>query len=163
VKTTPIRKILTSVLVLIVGFWGFYKFMTYDRKYTWSKEFEEEVRTVAKNNGLNIVKTDRINVDDIKLPTERATKICIQKLLSKVNVMTYADEFGQSILLTTDDTTELLICKGWCLGDHLIGLEIEHKNIDKSTFTNLKDSFQNQFDNYKIIWTQLPAERNVPF
>jgi hypothetical protein len=129
--------------------------MTYDRKYTWSKEFEYEVNEVAENYDFNIIKSEKINVVVIKLPIERAIKISIQKLLSKVNLMPYSHEFGQNISLSTDNTKELLNCKGWCLGDHLIGLEIEYKNIDESTLANLKDSFENQFSDYKIIWTQL--------
>lgn len=154
-KKTLIRNILTSFLVLIVCLCGFYKFMTYDRNYTWTKEFDDEIKSVAKSFGFYVIKTDRISVVNIKLPTERAIKIRIQKFLSQINLMNYDQEFGQNSLLITDNTNELLNCKGWCLGDHLIGIEIEYKNIHKDTLKNLKDSFEKQFDNYKIIWTHL--------
>lgn len=145
----------TFILILIVGTIGFYKFMTYDRKYNWSKEFETEIKNVASDLEYNIVEVKEIKVDDITLPKERALKVHIQKTLSKIKITNYAEEFGQYIVLKSEDSTELVNCKGWCLGDHLIGIEIEYKNINENTLNKLKNSFKKQFINYGIIWTKI--------
>ena len=129
--------------------------MTYDRNYTWSKEFENEVKMVAKIYDLDIIKISEISVDSIHLPAERRIKIGIQKALSKINLMNYGQEFGKSILLTSSKSSAYVDCKGWCLSDHVIGLEIEFCNIDQHTLVNLKQSFDRHFYNYKIVWTQL--------
>ena len=160
-KTTPksmtsqIKKIVFYILLSLIGLFGFYKFMTYDRNYTWTKELEEEVKITSKIYGFNIVKTNRIEIDDIKLPTERAIKIRIQKALNNLGLMNYGQEFGQTFLLNSVNTKQLINCKAWCLSDHVIGLEIEYKNIEKDCLNNIKQEFKKQFDNYKIVWTEL--------
>jgi hypothetical protein len=159
-KHIPMIKALTSILILLLGIIGFYKFMTYDRAYVWSKELEYEVSAVAKVYGFNIDKSEEINVNSIKLPPERAIKVFIQEALSKVHLMNYGQEFGESILLTSDSGNSILRCKGWCLGDHVIGLEIESHNIDEVTLNNLKGDFEKHFDNYKIVWTRCPDRCN---
>lgn len=129
--------------------------MTYDRNYTWAKEYKDELITVAEKSGFKVSLTNEIDVADIKRSTEKTIKIMIQKILSKVNIMNYGHEFGESTTLKSDNSTGFLNCKGWCLDDHLIGLEIEYSNIDNGTLISLKYNFEKQFDNYKIIWTQL--------
>jgi hypothetical protein len=145
----------TFILILTAGAIGFYKFMTYDRKYNWSKEFETEIKIVASDLGYNIAKVKEIKVENIKLPKEKALKLHIQKALSEIKIANYPKEFGQSIVLNSGDSTRLVNCKGWCLGDHLIGVEIEYENIDKNTLNKLKNSIKKQFVDYEIIWTQL--------
>lgn len=145
----------TFILILIAGSIGFYKFMTYDRKYIWSKEFETEIKMVASDLEYNVVEVKEIKVENIKLPKERALKLHIQKTLSKIKITNYSKEFGQSIVLNSEDLIKLVNCKGWCLGDHLIGIEIEYENIDENTLNKLKNSFKKQFVDYEIIWTQL--------
>jgi hypothetical protein len=129
--------------------------MTYDRNYTWAKEYKEELKTVAEKSGLLTEQTDEIDASEIKLSTEKTVKIKIQKLLSKVNLMTYGHEFGERIKLTEENSEGFIICKGWCLDDHLIGLDIEYSKIDNSTLSSFKKNLEKQFDNYKIKWTQL--------
>jgi len=148
-------KILTFILVLLLGLFGFYKFMTYDRNYTLTKEYKEELKTVAEEFGFKIEKTDEIDVVQINRPTDKTVKIKIQKVLSKVNLMTYGHEFGEISKLTSDNKEGFFNYKGWCLSDHLIGLEIEYGNIDDTTLNSFKDKLEKQFDNYKIKWTQL--------
>jgi len=152
------KKILLFVLVTLLGLFGFYKFMTYDRNYTWSKEINEEAKNISKVYGLSVAKTNRVNVDEIKLPAERALKIKIQKSLNKVGLMNYGQEFGETILLTNTNTEELINFKSWCLGDHVIGIEIEYSNIEQNSFANLKQEFENHFNNYKIVWTELTVK-----
>jgi hypothetical protein len=148
-------KILTIFLVFIAGLFCFYKFMTYDRNYTWAKEYKYEIITVTEKSGFKVSQTDEIEVAEIKRSTEKTIKIRIQKILSNLNLMNYGHEFGESTTLTSDSTTGFLNCKGWCLDDYLIGLEIEYSNIDEPTLISLKDNFEKQFNNYKIIWTRI--------
>ena len=129
--------------------------MTYDRNYTWAKEYKDEIISGAEKSEFKVSHTDEIDIAGIKRSTEKTIKIRIQRILSKVNLMNYGHEFGESTTLISDNSTGILNCKGWCLDDHLIGLEIEYSNIDETTLNSLKDNFEKQFDNYKIIWTQL--------
>lgn len=144
--------------MLVAGLFCFYKFMTYDRNYAWSKEYKVEIITIAGKTGFKITQTDAINVGEIKRSTEKTIKIRIQKILSKVNLMKYGQEFGERTTFISASNKGSLICKAWCLDDHLIGLEMEYANIDVSTFTSLKAHIEKRFINYKIIWTQLPDE-----
>lgn len=129
--------------------------MTYDRNYTWSKEYPSEVISAVKNLDFKYQKTEEINTENIDLPNEKWIKLKIQKILSKVNLMNYGTEYGQKINLNSVNSKQKLICKGWCLSDHLIGIEIEHKNLDSKALTELKQRFKSQFPNYKIIWTKI--------
>ena len=129
--------------------------MTYDRNYTWSKEYSFEVENALENLDFEFQKSEKINTENIKLPNEKWIKLKIQKLLNKVDLMNYGTEFGEKITLNLIKSEQLLICKGWCLRDHLIGIEIEHKNIDVETLEKIKQRFENQFPNYKLIWTEL--------
>ncbi len=154
-KNVRLLKILAIFLTVLVGLFGFYKFMTYDRNYSWAKEYKEELKTVAEESGFKIEQTDEIDVSEIKRSSEKTVKIKIQKALSYVNLMTYGHEFGERTKLTAETNEGFLNCKGWCLDDHLIGLEIEYSNIDETTLTNFKNNLEKQFDNYKIKWTRL--------
>ena len=138
-------KILTFTLVTSVGLFGFYKFMTYDRNYTWAKEYKEELKTVAEKSGFKTQQTDKIDVVEIRRSTEKTVKIKIQKVLGKVNLMTYGHEFGEITKLTADNKEGFFNCKGWCLDDHLIGLEIEYKDIDNTTLYGFKNNLDKQF------------------
>jgi hypothetical protein len=129
--------------------------MTYDRNYTWSKEYTLEAVKVAENLNFEFQKKEKISIENIKLPNEKWIKINIQKILSKVNLMDYGHEFGEKITLTSTKSEQKLFFKGWCLSDHLIGIEIEHKNIDVKTLEKIKQRFESQFPNYKLIWTEL--------
>jgi hypothetical protein len=129
--------------------------MTYDRNYTWSKEYSYEVENAVDNLNFEFQKSENINPEKIKLPNEKWIKLKIQKLLSKVNLMNYGNEFGEKNTLNSTKNEQKLICKGWCLSDHLIGIEIEHKNFDSNALKKLKKRFENQFPNYKIIWTEI--------
>jgi len=129
--------------------------MTYDRNYNWAKEYKDEIIRVAEKGRFKVSQTEEINAGEIKRSTEKIVKIRIQKILSKVSLMNYGNEFGESTKLTSDNSIGFINCKGWCLDDHLIGLEIEYCNIDEATLLSLKDNLEKQFDNYKIIWTRL--------
>ena len=69
--------------------------------------------------------------------------------------MKYGNEFGECIKLKTENKNSSINCKAWCLGDYLIGLEMEYSNIDSKTLNCFKYSLENHFSNYKIIWTKL--------
>ena len=153
-KTTR-NKLIIFPILFILGFFLFYKFMTYDRNYTWSKEYSFEVEKALENLDFEFQKSEKINNENIKLPNEKWIKLKIQKLLNKVDLMNYGTEFGEKITLNSTKSEQLLICKGWCLSDHLIGIEIEHKNIDSKTLEKIKQRFESQFPNYKLIWTEL--------
>lgn len=143
-----------SLALLVVSLVSFYKFMTYDRRYTWSKEIDEEISIVANGRGFHVVEESEVSVSAINLPSERVLKINTQKILSKIHLMNYGHEFGRSILLRSKMPGELLNCKFWCLSDHVIGLEIEYYIVDEETVTGLKQEFGRQFSYYKIIWTK---------
>ena len=68
--------------------------------------------------------------------------------------MKYGEEYGIAITCNSLATEEKIICKGWCLGDHLIGLEIDHIHLTDIHLKYLKNEFNKQFCNYKIIWVQ---------
>ena len=129
--------------------------MTYDRNFTWSKLYLEDIKTVAEKNGFKLQQTDKIDITEIKRTSEKILKINIQKVLSKLNLMNYGHEFGEKTKFTKENIEIFLNCKAWCLDDHLIGLEIEYMNVDEITLNNFKESLEKQFNNYKIIWTQL--------
>ncbi len=129
--------------------------MTYDRKYNWTKGFEEEISNVSKKFGFLILKSDIVNVDNIKLSKERTIKINIQKALSRIGLMNYGEEFGQTIILKSENTDQILKCKAWCLGDHIMGIEIEYGKFGSYPLNNIKQEFQKKFVNYKIIWTEI--------
>jgi hypothetical protein len=153
-KTIKKNAAFISVLMLL-GIIGFYKFMTYDRVYSYSKEIEDEIKIVANKQNLKIANSGNIDIDSIKLPTERRMKIRIQKFLSKFNLMNYGIEMGYIFLLNSNDENEYIKCKAWCLSDHVIGIEFEHKNLKKEFFNKMKEEFDNHFDHYKIVWTEL--------
>ena len=128
--------------------------MTYDRNYTWIKEYPYEIAKLADLQNLEFEKTENINVEKIKLPTERKVKIKIQKFLNKFDLMPYGKEFGEQITLKSENENLKVICKSWCLSDYLIGLEIEYKNIGNQELSELRKQFENKFPNYKLIWTK---------
>ena len=95
------KKILIIITVILISLFGFYKFMTYDRNYTWTKEFEESVKNTTKNTKFKIQKIEKTKVENVKLPFERNLKIKIQKALSEVGLMNYGTEFGEIIYLVS--------------------------------------------------------------
>ena len=130
--------------------------MTYDRTYVWSKEFYDEIENAIKNSEFKIVELKELNtIENIKLPTERKIKIQIQKSLSKFDLMNYGEEFAQVAILKTQNPNEKITVKGWCLSDHLMGIEVEYENIDAKKLNLFKETFEKQFSFYKIIWTDL--------
>lgn len=129
--------------------------MTYDRNYTWSKEYPSEVISVVKNMDFKYHISDEINAEDVDLSNEKWIKLKIQKMLNKVDLMNYGTEYGQKIILNSTQNKQKLICKAWCLSDHIIGIEIEHENFDSNALKEIKQRFENQFWNYKIIWTEI--------
>jgi len=65
--------------------------------------------------------------------------------------MTYGQEYGERISLITDISEETINFKGWCLSDHLKGIEIEYKNVDTGTLQLIKERLKHQFNNYKLV------------
>jgi hypothetical protein len=128
--------------------------MTYDRNYTWTKEFEESVKNATINTKFIFQKVERIEVEKVKLPFERNLKIKIQKALSKVKLMNYGTEFGEVIYLVTDKPNEKLKVKSWCLGDHIIGIEISEQNIEIENLKMIRKNIEKEFYNYRIVWTK---------
>ncbi len=149
------KKIATILVIIIMSFLLFYMFMTYDRNYTWAKEYPNEIKQIAELSNLKIERTEKINVDKVQLPTERKIKIKIQKFLNNLGLMSYGTEVGEKIILKSEDENSNIICKSWCLSDHLIGLEVQYKNIGEQELGELKKQFENQFSKYKLIWTKL--------
>jgi hypothetical protein len=129
--------------------------MTYDRNYTWSKEYSYEIKNAVDNLSFEFQKSEKINPENIKIPNEKLIKLKIQKLMSEVNLMNYGTEFGEKITLKSTESGQKLICKGWCLSDHLIGIEIEYQKFDSKTLKKLKLRFEKQFPNYNIVWTEI--------
>ena len=129
--------------------------MTYDRDYSLSKIYSYEIEELADTFNMMVEKTENINVENVKLPFERNFKIKTQKFLNKLSLMTYGNEFGEKIILKSKTNNSKLICKSWCLSDHVIGLEIEYNNIDNHKLTFIQNSFEDKFNNYEIIWTKI--------
>ena len=148
------KRILIFLIIFIFGISLFYKFMTYDRNYTWAKIYGSDIEKIADSLKMNVINTERITVDQVKLPKERKTKLQIQKFLSKINLMNYSYEFGEKINLKSENGIDEIICKSWCLGDHLMGLEIEYRNIEDSKLLEIKKIFERNFYNYELVWTK---------
>ncbi len=129
--------------------------MTYDRNYTWSKEYYFEVQNAIVDLDFEVQKPIKINPKNVQLSKEKSVKLKIQKTLNKLDLMNYGYEYGEKIILNSTNSNQNIICKGWCLSDHLIGIEIEYKNLDYSSLKNIKDRFETQFSNYKIIWNEM--------
>jgi len=85
--------------------------MTYDRNYTWVKEYKDEIITGAEKSGFKVSHTDEIDIAGIKRSTEKTIKIRIQRILSKVNLMSYGHEFGKNTTLISDIQPAFLIVK----------------------------------------------------
>ena len=129
--------------------------MTYDRNYTWTKEFEENVKKATKNTKFTIQKIEKTEVENVKLPFERNLKINIQKAFSEFGLMNYGTEFGEIIYLVSNSPREILQVKSWCLSDHIIGIEITEKNIEEENLNLIRKNIEAEFNNYKIVWTKL--------
>lgn len=128
--------------------------MTYDRTYTWSKEFYDEMEQSIKNTEFKIEEKQEFHtVADIKLPTERKIKIEIQKFLHQFNLMNYGEEFAKIATLKTENPTELITVNSWCLDAHIMGIEVQYKNLDDKKLNLLKQRFAKHFWHYKIVWT----------
>ena len=69
--------------------------------------------------------------------------------------MNYGTEYGKIIYLVSEDKSEKLNFKSWCLSDHVIGIEIEVQNVPKEKLKLIKKGVEKKFDNYKVIWTNL--------
>ncbi|UOE37010.1 hypothetical protein [Chryseobacterium oryzae] len=150
-----IKNITIIILIIILSLIGFYKFITYDRNYEWAKLFYEVTENTLKNTEFKIIKTNSINIDSIKILPEKKIKLEIQKKLNKIGLMNYGNEYGEQVIVQNLKNTKskLLKIKGFCVGDHLIAIEIEYSNLTKNEVNKLQDKFSQSFKNYKITWT----------
>ena len=128
--------------------------MTYDRNYSWTKEFYENVANATEKSEFKIQKVEKIEVKNVKLSFEKSLKIGIQKLTNKIGLMNYGTEYGEIIYLVSENPNEKLDFKSWSLSDHIIGIEVEEKNISQEKLKVIKKDVEKYFDNYKIIWTK---------
>ncbi len=129
--------------------------MTYDRNYTWSKEYYFEIQNIVGDLNFEIREPIKIDPKNVQLSKEKSIKLNIQKVLSKVNLMNYGSEYGEKIVLNSTNSDQKIIFKSWCLSDHLIGIEIEYENWDPSSLERIKNLFEKQFSNYEIIWNEI--------
>lgn len=74
--------------------------------------------------------------------------------MSKVGLMNYGTEFGEIIYLVSENPNEILKVKSWCVGDHIIGIEIIEKNTREVNLNTILKNIENVFKNYHIIWTK---------
>jgi hypothetical protein len=141
-------------LTILLGMVGFYKWMTSDRKTHWCKEMESELKQIATVHGFHpSVNATPIRVDQIQLPTEQKWKIRIQKGFGKIHLRKDAPEFGSLLVFESNDSQGLLQCKWSCLGDHVMGIEIESQKLNPQTLIRIKDDLNRLFNNYEIVWT----------
>ncbi|HLV47202.1 MAG TPA: hypothetical protein VKY32_09205, partial [Flavobacterium sp.] len=70
-KKKLIKKSILLFVIVITSFFLLYRFMTYDRTYTWAKEFPYDIEKIATSQNLKIEKSEPINIEKIKLPIER--------------------------------------------------------------------------------------------
>ena len=138
----------------IIGI-SFYKYMTYDRNYRWSKDFYEDVIYSMESNKFKFQKGEEIEAKDVKISPEKSFKLKIQKVLNKIGLMNYGTEYGKIVYLVSEDKSEKLNFKSWCLSDHIIGIEIEVINVSEEELKCIKKEVEKKFDTYKIIWTKL--------
>ncbi|MBE0391837.1 hypothetical protein [Flavobacterium sp. PL002] len=152
-KKRYIKQLLIFVTLLLIMVFLFYKFITYDRNYSWSKEYSIELQDNLSNNDFEIQSSHEISPDSIKLTIEKRIKLKIQKALTELYIMNYGIEFGEKSVFYSSKTNQRLVFKAWCLSDHLVGIEIEYENFDSSSLKKIKERLVKQFPNYKIIWT----------
>ena len=76
-KKGTITKSFFIAVLLIIGLFLFYTFMTNDRNYNWAKEFDEDVKNVVGKSSFVLNKNDIISTDSIRLSVERNIKISI--------------------------------------------------------------------------------------
>ncbi len=145
------KKFTKILFLIILLFCSFYYFITHDRNYNWSKEFEEEVYKSTINCNLKLLDKKECEAQTIKLPIKREVQIFLQKALNSIGLMNYNNEFGTQMNFEDSLKNENVLILGYCSGDHLLGIEIKCSNDSKQC---LKDNFEKQFNNYKIIWTE---------
>ncbi|WP_299184686.1 hypothetical protein [uncultured Aquimarina sp.] len=106
-----------------------------------SKEYYFEIQNINRGLNFEIQKPVKIDPKKIKLSKEKSINLKIQKLLSKVDLMNYGSEYGEKIILNSTNRNRKIIFKSWYLSDHLIGIEIEHNNLDPSSLEKMKNLF----------------------
>lgn len=148
------KKILIYLSLSAIIIISFYKFITYDRNYCWSKDFYEDVIYATESSKFKFQKEEEIEVRYVKLSFEKSFKLKIKKLLNKIGLMNYGTEYGKKVYLVSENKNEKLNFKSWCLSDHIIGIEIEVINISEEKLKLIKKEVEKKFDNYKIIWTK---------
>lgn len=129
--------------------------MTYDRNYSWAKDYKERLIVIAHDNNFTISREETINVGDIKRSTEKRLQIRLQKALTVIELEKHHHEYGEKTTLTSNNSNAYLNFKAWCLDDYLIGIEIEYRNLDSTSINTLKQQCNKEFRNYKIVWTEL--------
>ena len=149
------KKILIYLSVSLIIIISFYKYMTYDRNYCWSKDFYEDVIYSTDLTNYKFQKEEEIEAENVKISSEKTFKLKIQKVLNRIGLMNYGTEYGKIIYLVSEDKSEKLNFKSWCLSDHVIGIEIEVQNVPKEKLKLIKKGVEKKFDNYKVIWTNL--------
>lgn len=150
------KKLIIGLILLYLGLVGFYKFMTYDRSYEWAKMFYDITKTTIKTTNFKIVEINTTEINSIKIPTEKRIKLKIQKELNKIGLMNYGKEYEQEIKIqNSENIAKYLNVKGFCLGDHLIAIEIEYSRLTPKERKEIKENFSHAFNTYKINWINL--------
>ena len=149
-KKTLIYLSISTIIII-----SFYKYMTYDRNYRWSKDFYEDIIYSTNLSNYKFQKEEKIDAENVKISSEKAFKLKIQKVLNIIGLMNYGTEYGKIVYLASEDKSEKLNFKSWCLSEHIIGIEIEIQNVPKDKLNLIKKGIEKKFDDYKIIWTKL--------
>ncbi len=154
IKPIPLKLLIIAV-VIVAGMYTFYQFMTHDRTYLWSKEYKALLLERKLLAGFEPSQTIPIDTKTIKRSSLKKIKLTIQAGLSKVNLMGYNQEYGEATLFKSTNSDGYLNVKAWCVGDYLIELEIEYKEVQESTLKAIRSNLEAHFPSYQIIWTPI--------
>lgn len=156
-----IKALFISIATLLLLLFGFYKFMTYDRSYEWTILFEETVERAIQNSDFKLVEARSIDHRQINISPIKRFRIKIQEQLSEIDLMNFGSEYGLQMTLENATTPELsrLNIKGYCIGDHVVAIEIEYSKMKQEELLDIQRKFSNIFSNYSITWTKIDTTR----
>ena len=125
-----------------------------------AKECVELAPYIAKENDLTFDIRQgykSIASDEVKLRFLPAVRVTYRKALSKIGLGQYGSENGISLKLTSKNVQEYIVIKGFYTGDHVIGIEIDYKNISSQRLGDMKKKIDKVFYSYgyDVIWTEL--------
>ncbi len=154
-KRTFIKSAIVLLIVIPTFAALFYWFITADRPYSCTKEFEGNLTTILSDSDYRIIDNTSVPAEEIKLPFFKSIRVFLQRNLNKINLGAFGKEFGIKYKIESVKSNEVLYCNGRFAGEHLMGIVVEYKNISTEELNILKNKFSKQFPNNKVLWIKL--------